>query len=61
MCRLNSLSFNTEASISKARALIALYNEVGVGRDRILIKLAATWEGIRASEVLEKEGIHTNL
>ena len=55
------LSFNTEASISKARHLVALYQEAGVGRERILIKLAATWEGIRAAEVLEQEGINCNL
>lgn len=55
------LSFDTQASISKARHLVALYQDAGVSRDRILIKLAATWEGIRAAEVLEKEGINCNL
>lgn len=55
------LSFNTEASIAKARKLIKLYNEAGITNDRILIKLASTWEGIRAAEVLEKEGINCNL
>lgn len=55
------LSFNTEASINKARHLVALYQAAGVGRERILIKLAATWEGIRAAEVLEQEGINCNL
>jgi len=55
------LSFDTEASIKKARALIALYKELGVDKDRILIKVAATWEGIKAAEQLEKEGIHCNL
>lgn len=55
------LSFDTEATIEKARFLIRLYESSGVKRDRILIKIAATWEGIRAAEVLEKEGIHTNL
>lgn len=56
------LSFDTEASIKKARQIIALYEKEGVSRDRILIKLASTWEGIRAAEVLEKEdGIHCNL
>ncbi|MGF1474389.1 MAG: transaldolase [Geminicoccaceae bacterium] len=55
------LSFDTEATIAKARRLIALYGEVGVGRERILIKVAATWEGIRAAERLEGEGINTNL
>ncbi|WP_210456599.1 transaldolase [Pantoea ananatis] len=55
------LSFDTDASIRKARELIALYAEQGVGKERVLIKLAATWQGIRAAEVLEKEGIHCNL
>lgn len=55
------LSFNSAASIDKARRLVALYKEQGVGRDRILIKLAATWEGIKAAEILEKEGIQCNL
>lgn len=55
------LSFDTEASIRKARELIALYAEQGVGKERVLIKLAATWQGIRAAEVLEKEGIRCNL
>ncbi|MGY4024763.1 transaldolase [Aeromonas rivuli] len=55
------LSFDTEASIAKARKLIRLYNEAGISNDRILIKLASTWEGIRAAEVLEKEGIQCNL
>jgi len=55
------LSFDTEATISKARELIALYEANGISRERILIKVASTWEGIRASEQLEKEGIHGNL
>ncbi len=55
------LSFDTAASIAKARRLVALYEKAGVGRARILIKLAATWEGIRAAEVLEREGIECNL
>jgi transaldolase len=55
------LSFDTEATITKARRLIELYKEVGVDKSRILIKIAATWEGIRAAEVLEKEGITCNL
>ncbi|WP_138440336.1 transaldolase [Marinobacter alexandrii] len=55
------LSFDREASIAKARQLVALYEEAGISRDRILIKLAATWEGIRAAEVLEREGIECNL
>jgi transaldolase len=55
------LSFDTRATIEKARSLIRAYNEQGIGNDRILIKIASTWEGIRAAEVLEKEGIHCNL
>ncbi|MBM7454908.1 transaldolase [Oceanisphaera litoralis] len=55
------LSFDTDASIQKARHLIELYRQAGIGRDRILIKLASTWEGIRAAEVLEQEGINCNL
>lgn len=55
------LSFDTDATIKKARKLIELYKEVGVDKSRILIKIAATWEGIRAAEVLEKEGITCNL
>jgi transaldolase len=56
-----SLSFDTAGTIDKARKLISLYKEKGVPRDRILIKIASTWEGIRAAELLEKEGIHCNL
>src|SRR5271166_5866310 len=55
------LSFDTTATIAKARKLISLYEKKGVTRDRILIKIASTWEGIRAAELLEKEGIHCNL
>src|SRR2546430_874026 len=55
------LSFDTEKSIEKARRLVALYEKVGVGRERVLIKLASTWEGIRAAERLEREGIHCNI
>ena len=55
------LSFDTEGSIKKARELIALYKESGIDRDRILIKLASTWEGIKAAETLSKEGIHCNM
>jgi transaldolase len=55
------LSFDTEGSIAKGRALIALYEAAGIKRERVLIKIASTWEGIRAAEVLEKEGIHCNL
>jgi len=56
-----TLSFDTPASIAKARQLIGLYEKAGVPRERILIKLGSTWEGIRAAEQLEKESIHTNL
>jgi transaldolase len=55
------LSFDVEASVEKARALIADYESRGVDRKRILIKLAATWEGIRAAEILQKEGIDCNM
>ena len=56
-----SLSFNTEGTIAKARKLISLYEAKSVSRERVLIKVASTWEGIRAAERLEKEGIHCNL
>ncbi|XGV97033.1 MAG: transaldolase [Leptolyngbya sp. BL-A-14] len=55
------LSYDTEATIAKGRDLIAQYETAGVSRDRVLIKIASTWEGIKAAEVLEKEGIHCNL
>lgn len=55
------LSFDTDASIAKAHKLINMYNEAGINNDRILIKLASTWEGIKAAEQLEKEGINCNL
>ena len=55
------LSFDTQATIDKGRALIALYEAAGIPRERILIKIASTWEGIRAAEVLEKEGIRCNM
>ncbi|MBC7968800.1 MAG: transaldolase [Verrucomicrobia bacterium] len=55
------LSYDTEATIAKGRALIAQYEAAGVSRDRVLIKIASTWEGIKAAERLEKEGIHCNL
>lgn len=55
------LSFDTKASIAKAHELIKLYEKGGVDKSRVLIKLASTWEGIRAAEVLEKEGINCNL
>ena len=54
-------SFDTEANVTKGRELIALYEAAGYGRDRVLIKIASTWEGIRAAEILEREGIHCNL
>lgn len=56
-----SLSFDTEASLEKARKLIGMYGSAGIPKEKILIKLASTWEGIRAAEILEKEGIHCNL
>src|SRR5208282_2306687 len=56
-----SLSFDTAGTLARARKLISLYEEKGFSRDRILIKIASTWEGIRAAEVLELEGIHCNL
>ena len=55
------LSYDTEKTIAQAREIIAQYDHAGIGRDRILVKIASTWEGIRAAEVLEKEGIHCNL
>lgn len=55
------LSFDTEATIAKARELIALYEAKGTPRERILIKIASTWEGIRAAEILQKEGIRCNM
>ena len=55
------LSFDTIGTIAKGRALIALYEAAGIPRERILIKIASTWEGIRAAEVLEKEGIRCNM
>ncbi|MFA6971755.1 MAG: transaldolase [Gallionella sp.] len=55
------LSFDTGATLTKARQLIRLYNEAGISNERVLIKIASTWEGIRAGEILENEGIHCNL
>lgn len=55
------LSFDTQGSIEKARQVIALYEKAGIARERILIKIASTWEGIKAAEVLQKEGINCNL
>src|SRR5437899_12073482 len=56
-----SLSFDVEGTLAKARKLISLYEAKGIRRERILIKIASTWEGIRAAERLEREGIHCNL
>lgn len=56
-----SLSFDSPATVAKARKLISLYEKKGVARDRILIKIASTWEGIQAAAMLENEGIHCNL
>ncbi|MEH6365001.1 MULTISPECIES: transaldolase [Pseudomonas] len=55
------LSFDTEATLERAHRLIELYQQAGIGRERVLIKIASTWEGIRAAEQLEKDGIQTNL
>ncbi|MFM7366036.1 MAG: transaldolase [Cuspidothrix sp.] len=55
------LSYDTDATVAKARDLIAQYQVAGVSKERVLIKIAATWEGIKAAEILEKEGIHCNL
>ena len=55
------LSFDVEASVAKARNFISLYEKAGVSRERVLIKLASTWEGIRAARTLEREGIHCNM
>jgi transaldolase len=55
------LSYDTDATIAKARKLVGLYNQAGIDKKRVLIKIASTWEGIRAAEQLEKEGIHCNL
>ena len=56
-----ALSFDTEATVAKGRELIALYEAAGIKRERVLIKIASTWEGIKAAETLEKEGIRCNL
>jgi transaldolase len=55
------LSYDTDATIAQARSIIKQYDAAGIGRDHVLIKIASTWEGIRAAEVLESEGIHCNL
>jgi transaldolase len=54
-------SFDTAATLAQARKLVSLYEDAGIGRDRLLIKIASSWEGIRAAETLEREGIHCNL
>ncbi len=55
------LSFDTEGTVQKARELISLYKEAGISKDRILIKIASTWEGVKAAEILEKEGVRCNM
>lgn len=55
------LSFDTAGTVAKASEIIALYEKAGISKDRVLIKIASTWEGIKAAEILEKEGIHCNL
>jgi len=55
------LSYDLDATLAKARLLSAMYREAGIGPERVLIKIASTWEGIKAAEILEKEGIHCNL
>lgn len=56
-----SLSFDTHATISRAHRLVSLYEQRGIPRERVLVKIAATWEGIRAAEMLEMEGVHCNM
>ena len=55
------LSYDTEKTIAQARQIIAQYDKAGIGRERVLIKIASTWEGIKAAEILEREGTHCNL
>jgi transaldolase len=55
------LSYDTDKTIAQAREIIAQYDQAGIGRERVLIKIASTWEGIKAAEILEREGIHCNL
>jgi len=55
------LSFDVQGTVAKARELIGLYEKAGISRDRVLIKIASTWEGIKAAEIVQKEGIHCNL
>ncbi len=56
-----NLSFNTDRTVEKARAIIRAYDERGISRDRVLIKIASTWEGIQAARVLQREGVDCNL
>ncbi len=58
---MRAISFDVEGSINKARQLIKLYKEEGIERERVLIKIASTWEGIKAAEQLQKEGINCNM
>ncbi len=55
------LSFDTEKTVERARELVALYADADIGKDRVLLKIASTWEGIQAAKILEKEGIHCNM
>lgn len=55
------LSFDTEKTVERARELVALYADAGIGKDRVLLKIATTWEGVQAAKILEKEGIHCNM
>jgi len=55
------LSFDTDSTIARAEKIIAMYKDAGIAKDRVLIKIASTWEGIRAAEILERRGIHCNL
>lgn len=55
------LSFSTEKTINKAKQIIRLYEEIGIDKNRVLIKIGATWEGIKAAEILQSEGINCNL
>ncbi len=55
------LSFDTEANVAKGRELIALYKEAGIASDRVLLKIASTWEGLQAAKQLEAEGLHVNM
>merc|ERR1712137_1149043 len=55
------LSYDTDATVAKARELVALYEDAGIGKDRILLKIASTWEGLQAGKLLEEEGIHVNM